>query len=843
MSVLRQRLDQLQALPEEERGQATVQAQFEQVRQSPAAFATVLSNGQWVPYRHALYMDEAVRKGLNARGKGAWDILIVELPVRHGKALGLDTPIPTPSGWTTMGSLRPGDEVFGGDGKPCRVVAVSEDFLGPTWAVSTDDGDEIVAHENHEWLVTLDDRVAPKAKETRWLAARAGQKPRVHTVGLDLPGADLPIPPYTLGLWLGDGTSRQGIITAHDDDAPHVRGRVEAEGFTTTDQRTHFTFGVLGLKVKLRELGVLGKKHVPEVYLRSSAAQRLALLQGLIDSDGHVAPDGQVEFCSTSLDLALAVQELVRSLGRKASLHTSDATLNGRVVGERHRVTFYMAEAASLPRKAERCRDASEARRRRYLGFSPMEAVPTRCIEVDSPDHLFLAGRSMTPTHNSEFISKWLPAWYLCMNPGKRVGLASYEADFAASWGRKARNLMEEHAHLFGVALDPKVKASNRWETTEGGGMWTAGAGGAITGKGGHLLIVDDPHKNAEEAQSKVMRDHVWDWWQSTFLTRREPGGKVIVVMSRWHEDDLIGRIKKHHGDLRLKVLRLPALAEEDDPLGREVGEALCPERYDEKDLAGTKSSVGPWAWAALYQQRPMPQGGGLFQKHKFRYWHWVDIAEPERGMIVGSHGEDVHIVDPKDCFFFATVDPAFTKGRRADFTAAALWAVPTLETPSLILVDRWRVRVEHAEHAALIQRIWQHRWKPSWIGIERTMASMSVIAEAQRTGLVIRDLRPDMNKVARAETAAALVDSGRIYFPELAEWREEWESELLSFPNGAHDDQVDTLAYAGVELARGTVRARRRRWETRPSIQERCAKQVERRHRDQRSGAYGRLI
>jgi hypothetical protein len=153
----------------------------------------------------------------------------------------------------------------------------------------------------------------------------------------------------------------------------------------------------------------------------------------------------------------------------------------------------------------------------------------------------------------SELCSKWTPAWFICRYR-KRVVLTSYEGDFASTWGRKAREIVSEHGARFGVSIDDTSRAAHRWDLVgdDDGGMITAGAGGPITGKGGHLCIIDDPIKNREEADSATMREHLWQWWTSVFLTRREPAAKIIVIMSRWHEDDLVARILANETDLRV---------------------------------------------------------------------------------------------------------------------------------------------------------------------------------------------------------------------------------------------------------------------------------------------------
>lgn len=218
------------------------------------------------------------------------------------------------------------------------------------------------------------------------------------------------------------------------------------------------------------------------------------------------------------------------------------------------------------------------------------------------------------PRHGkSEYISKRLPPWYLGTHPTKRVILTSYESNFARSWGRKARDIVQEHGHLYGVAVSKGQSAANNWEIDKyGGGMSTAGVGGSLTGWGADLLIVDDPIKNAEESLSDYRRESQWDWWQSTASTRIEPGGLAIVMATRWHADDLSGRLiaaaESGEGDPVLRV-RLPAIAETDDYLGRQPGEALWPQRWPIGKLEQRKSAVSGYWWSALYQQSPGRHG------------------------------------------------------------------------------------------------------------------------------------------------------------------------------------------------------------------------------------------
>lgn len=209
----------------------------------------------------------------------------------------------------------------------------------------------------------------------------------------------------------------------------------------------------------------------------------------------------------------------------------------------------------------------------------------------------------------SELISHWCPVWFMDNLPAKRVILTSYEDGVAKDWGRMVRNEIERN-DLCRIELREDSKSAGRWHTPQGGGMVTAGVGGPITGKGGDLIIVDDPHKNWAEANSPLMQGRIWDWFVSTLYTRCEPGATIIIVMQRWADEDLTGMLVERHPD-KWQVISLPALAEENDALGRAVGEPLCPERYGTEAYEDIRSKVGRAVWSALYQQKPQSAGTG----------------------------------------------------------------------------------------------------------------------------------------------------------------------------------------------------------------------------------------
>ena len=370
-----------------------------------------------------------------ARSKARFRVLAAGR--RWGKALALDTPIPTPTGWTTMGALQDGDLVLDEHGRPTPVLvvwAVRENR--PCYRVVFSDGAEIIADADHEWYAW--DKSARKAK-TR--AARPRALPRSVTTaemaekvlcprpdgrternwaipwhdGLGLPEASLPVDPYLLGVWLGDGASAGAQITTAD---PEIVEAFRAQGWIVKPHKsspygwyvTHpagrkrsplGAFTANGsFKNQLRDAGVLGNKHIPAAYLRASWSQRLGLLRGLMDTDGYVKPGIAVaEFTTTNAPLAAGTVELVRTLGMEPRIYCGRATLYGRDCGPKWRIVFrpFLAVTA-LPRKAHRV----TGRRLRYVAaVEPVPSVPVRCITVASSSGLFLAGEAMIPTHNS----------------------------------------------------------------------------------------------------------------------------------------------------------------------------------------------------------------------------------------------------------------------------------------------------------------------------------------------------------------------------------------------------------------------------------------------------------
>jgi len=358
-------------------------------------------------------------------------MIVVAARPAIGKALALDTPLPTPSGWTTMGDVAVGDLLLSADGTPTRVVAATEVMVDrPCYEVELDDGTVIVADAQHQWVTsTRAQRRAVRSGEmpessvrtTEELAATlrtatADQRTNhsiVTAAPLDLPDADLPIHPYALGVWLGDGSSRRAEFTSAN---PEIAMRIEGLGYVvrakgSAEGRARSYDMLLPengtMEGRLRTLGVLSNKHIPAAYLRASESQRRDLLAGLLDTDGTVMPQGSVQISLTNERLARETQELILSLGYRTGWSTK--TVKGRTAASStaYTITFtteddvFWLERKRLAHKERRRPGTARLTSRFVVDVRRVESVPVRCVEVDHPSHLYLAGRSMVPTHNS----------------------------------------------------------------------------------------------------------------------------------------------------------------------------------------------------------------------------------------------------------------------------------------------------------------------------------------------------------------------------------------------------------------------------------------------------------
>jgi predicted phage terminase large subunit-like protein len=380
----------------------------------------------------------------------------------------------------------------------------------------------------------------------------------------------------------------------------------------------------------------------------------------------------------------------------------------------------------------------------------------------------------MPPRHGkSELASRRFPAWFMGRNPKTEVIAASYNSDIAADFGRDVRAIVasEEYRAIFPhITLRVDSKAADRWHTSDGGAYRAAGVGTAMTGRGADLLLIDDPVKDREEADSELRRDRVWDWYRSTAYTRLSPNGRVVVIQTRWHEDDLSGRLLEQmraDGD-QWEVLELPAILS--------TGKALWPERYPLERLQAIKATVGQREWSALFQQRPQPDAGGFFQREWLKTWD----------------------EKPKALRIYGTSDYAVTDDG-GDYTVHRVWGVD--DRGDLYRLDGWRGQTSADKWIeSKLDLIAKH--KPlAWFGeagvIQKAVEPMLKRRMIERKVFCRLEWLPSIHdKPTRARGFQARAAMGKVWFEPGADF-----GEFLSFPAGKHDDDVDAAGMIGRAL------------------------------------------
>ena len=376
---------------------------------------------------------------------------------------------------------------------------------------------------------------------------------------------------------------------------------------------------------------------------------------------------------------------------------------------------------------------------------------------------------SMPPRHGkSQTVSETFPSYYICRYPDRKVILTSRDDTLAGRFGLYNRRKVEDFGgELFGLQLQNGSSSATNWALAgHSGYMLSAPIMGGIVGSGANLLIVDDPVKNRQEAESALMRDKLWQEWQDTLLTRLEGDAVVIVIMTRWHEDDLAGRLIAQGG---WEVLSLPAECEsEDDPLGRAVGDPLCPELGKGKAwIAETKAEVGSRTWNALYQGRPSPDEGGIIK----RAWIKRYARLPDR-------------IDE----WTQSWDLSFKDSAKSDFVAGGVWARSGSNHYLAAIVKE---RLDFTGTIAKIQRISAAYPQAVAKLIEDKANGPAVISALRDKISGIIPITPHDSKEGRAQAVTPLFEAGNVYVP-MGAAGDDYVEELVAFPNGAHDDQVD---------------------------------------------------
>jgi predicted phage terminase large subunit-like protein len=444
---------------------------------------------------------------------------------------------------------------------------------------------------------------------------------------------------------------------------------------------------------------------------------------------------------------------------------------------------------------------AEELLRRRLARRSLIEYCRYTWPEYETPPHLIaLAERleavergdltrlivTMPPRHGkSELVSCRFPCWYLGRNPERSVVQAGYAESIALVHSRRARDVFigPESRMLFPSvhyrperdgqeSVIPQRQAAHEWGTVQGGSYYAVGVGGGLTGRGFDIGIIDDPVKDAEEAGSDNIRDKVWEWYRTVFRTRAAPEAAILVVMTRWHADDLVGRLlKQEDGADQWDVLHLPAIDS--------FGNALWPERYPLPVLGGIRTTIGSHAFASLYQGSPEVAGGNIIRREWWRYY----TERPTFSRIIHSW------------------DTAFKGGAGSDWSVCTVWGE---SATGYYLLDLWRGKVEFPELKRTAIALYD-RDHPAAVLTEDAASGQSLIQELKRgTRLPVIPVKPDRDKVTRVNAITPLIEAGRVLLPERAAWLHEYLDEASAFPSGEHDDQVDSTSQALTWLTAG---------------------------------------
>ena len=394
---------------------------------------------------------------------------------------------------------------------------------------------------------------------------------------------------------------------------------------------------------------------------------------------------------------------------------------------------------------------------------------------------------NMPPRHTkSEFASFLLPAWMVGRNPKLKIIQATHTGELAIRFGRKAKNLIDspDYHKIFKTRLQEDSQAAGRWETAQGGEYFAAGVGGAITGRGADLLIIDDPHSE-QDALSPTAMENAYEWYTSGPRQRLQPGAKIVLVMTRWSKKDLTGILLKNQSEVKgdqWEVVEFPAILD-----NGEKPEAVWPEYWKIDELEKVKATLPVGKWNAQWMQRPTSEEGALIKREWWRVW---DHDEP-----------------PNLHYVIQSYDTAYLKKETADFSAITTWGVfyPNEDSPAnLILVDAIKGRYEFPELRRIALDQYKY-WNPESVIIEAKAAGLPLTYELRQMDIPVQNFTPSKgnDKHVRVNTCAPLFESGMIWAPD-QKFAEEVIEECAAFPHGDHDDLVDSTTQAVMRFRQG---------------------------------------
>ncbi len=397
---------------------------------------------------------------------------------------------------------------------------------------------------------------------------------------------------------------------------------------------------------------------------------------------------------------------------------------------------------------------------------------------------------NMPPRHTkSEFASYLLPAWFLGKFPNKKVIQTSHTAELAVGFGRKVRNLVDSevyHDNFPDLALQADSKAAGRWNTSKGGDYFAIGVGGAVTGKGADLLIIDDPHSEQEAALAAVnpeVYDKVYEWYTSGPRQRLQPGGAIVIVMTRWAQRDLTGQVLKNaalRGENDWEVIEFPAILPSGNP--------LWPQFWSIAELEALRQELPNSKWQAQYQQNPVGNESAIVKRD---WWQWWEEDDP-----------------PRCDFILQSWDTAFEKHQRADYSAGTTWGIfdnpKDGNRPNIILLNTYKKRVEWVDLKKDVLQEYKE-YDPDALIIEKKATGAPLIYELRAMGIPVQEFTPSkgQDKIARLNAVSDIIASGKVWVPR-TRWAEELVDEIAAFPSGEHDDLVDATTLALMRFRQG---------------------------------------
>ena len=755
-----------------------------------------------------------------------WSIWLMLAGRGAGKGLTLDTVIPTPGGWVANGDLQDGDVVFDERGRWCRVLQAHEPYMPKAlYRLTFSDGSVIEADGDHLWT-TLTHRARKqmlrwgiKSVPPGWATYRHPLLDSHHRVmgyvgaetlntgeirrtlmhatrgdlnhcipvaePLQMPDEALPIDPWVLGYWLGNGTASNGYLTAgslggvFDDE--HIARMSGGVVMRRIAERGHSVVRVPGLQEALRLAGLLGNKHIPRMYLRGSVEQRLALLRGLCDSDGY-ADHKSVEFTSINRGLAEGVRELVVSLGEKAVLSEGRATLNGKDCGPKYRVLWrwHRFNPFSLPRKAQRIkepgRQAFKHGHRMIVSVEPIELRMVRCITVDSPSRLYLAGEGMIPTHNTRTAAEQI-AWWAWQYPGSRALVAAPTSSDVRG------TCFEGDSGLMSIIPPPLVadynKALHELRLTNGSLIKGIPASEPERFRGPQFAI-----GWLDELAAWDYLQEAWDQIQFGLRLKLPDMPTRLIITTTPKPKDLIIELIGREGD-DVVVTRASTYAN--------LGNLSA--NFKKQILQYEGTTLGR---QEIHAEIIDPEEGGIVKRGHFKLW---------------SHAKAF----PKFEYVVQSYDCATSEKTQNDPTASSTWGVfkPEDGPMSVMLIDCWQDRLQYPDLRPKVVDEYdtvfesgvdgRDRKRVDLILIEDKSAGISLIQDLQRAHLPVRAYNPGKaDKLQRLNIVSHIIARGRVWIPEssqrpgyVRDWAEPLVSQVCAFPNTTNDDLVDTLTQA----------------------------------------------